>query len=167
MWAIGGSTLNWSTIFFCHAILRFILSSWFAGLLKTNTIMFGESGGRGLFPMFSLMNHSCRLESSTYIHSMLKCTVHTFFFFKILSINLLNHVVSGPTLSTHSTPRKSKILQKLHLSFICNLIQNEYGLVRCLGIYIQQWFFMCIIFYWSVSLTNVLGHLLPFISHGM
>ena len=124
MWAIGGSTLNWSTIFFCHAILRFILSSWFAGLLKTNTIMFGESGGRGLFPMFSLMNHSCRLEASTYKHSMLKCTVHFFLKKKILSINLLNHVVSGPTLSTHSTPRKSKILQKLHLSFICNLIQN-------------------------------------------
>ena len=77
---VGNRWVNFELVdyFFCHAILRFILRSWFAGLLKTNTIMFGESGGRGLFPMFSLMNHSCRLEASTYKHSMLKCTVHTF-----------------------------------------------------------------------------------------
>jgi len=32
---------------------------WAIGLLKTNTIMYGNEGGRALFPMFSLMNHNC------------------------------------------------------------------------------------------------------------
>jgi len=32
---------------------------WAVGLLKTNSIMFGETNGRALFPMFSLINHSC------------------------------------------------------------------------------------------------------------
>jgi len=32
---------------------------WAVGILKTNSIMFGETNGRALFPMFSLINHSC------------------------------------------------------------------------------------------------------------
>ena len=36
---------------------------WAIGILKTNTIMFGETGGRALFPMFSLINHSCRANA--------------------------------------------------------------------------------------------------------
>jgi hypothetical protein len=29
------------------------------GILQTNCILFGESSGRALFPLFSLMNHNC------------------------------------------------------------------------------------------------------------
>jgi len=45
---------------------------WAIGLLKTNTIMFGESGGRGLFPMFSLMNHSCRSNAKHTLYTQKK-----------------------------------------------------------------------------------------------
>jgi len=36
---------------------------WAIGILKTNSIMFGETNGRALFPMFSLINHSCRANA--------------------------------------------------------------------------------------------------------
>ena len=32
---------------------------WAIGVLKTNSILFGEEKARALFPMFSLINHSC------------------------------------------------------------------------------------------------------------
>jgi len=45
---------------------------WAIGLLKTNTIMFGEAGGRGLFPMFSLMNHSCSSNAKHTLYTQKK-----------------------------------------------------------------------------------------------
>jgi len=43
---------------------------WAVGLLKTNTIMFGDIGSRALFPMFSLINHSCisNAKHTIYTH---------------------------------------------------------------------------------------------------
>ena len=82
----------------------------FAGLLKTNTIMFGEAGGRGLFPMFSLMNHSCRSDmSSSHIDFYLgsSSTQHDMTILK-------NNFPSVPMRSIRSTRRKSKIFVKIY-----------------------------------------------------
>jgi len=45
---------------------------WAIGLLKTNTIMFGETGARALFPMFSLMNHSCSSNAKHTLYTQKK-----------------------------------------------------------------------------------------------
>jgi len=42
---------------------------WAICLLKTNTIMFGEPGDRALFPMFSLINHSCYSNAKHTIYT--------------------------------------------------------------------------------------------------
>jgi len=41
---------------------------WAVGVLKTNSITFGETGGRALFPMFSLINHSCSANTKHTIY---------------------------------------------------------------------------------------------------
>jgi len=38
------------------------------GVLKTNSIMFGEENARALFPMFSLLNHSCTANAKHTIY---------------------------------------------------------------------------------------------------
>jgi len=41
---------------------------WAIGVLKTNTILFGEEHSRALFPMFSLINHSCSANAKHTIY---------------------------------------------------------------------------------------------------
>ena len=43
-------------------------SSLGVGVLKTNSIMFGDENGRALFPMFSLLNHSCTANAKHTIY---------------------------------------------------------------------------------------------------
>ena len=41
---------------------------WAIGVLKTNSILFGEEKARALFPMFSLINHSCSANAKHTIY---------------------------------------------------------------------------------------------------
>ena len=41
---------------------------WAIGVLKTNSIMFGDEKARALFPMFSLINHSCSANAKHTIY---------------------------------------------------------------------------------------------------
>ena len=41
---------------------------WAIGLLKTNSILFGDEKARALFPMFSLINHSCSANAKHTIY---------------------------------------------------------------------------------------------------
>ena len=41
---------------------------WAIGVLKTNSIMFGDEKARALFPMFSLINHSCAANAKHTIY---------------------------------------------------------------------------------------------------
>ena len=83
------------------------------GLLKTNTIMFGEAGGRGLFPMFSLMNHSCRFKIF-FFHTIFLCQIifnltwDARCLISLIKNDSFIHFPSVQMRSTRSTRRKSK-----------------------------------------------------------
>ena len=123
MWAIGGSTLNWSTIFFLPRDFKIYSEELICRAFEDEHNNVWRIRRQRTFSNVQPYEPFLQV-GSIQIQTFNAEVYNTHLFLKILSINLLNHVVSGPMLSTHSTPRKSKILQKLHLSYMCNLIQN-------------------------------------------
>ena len=89
---------------------------WAIGLLKTNSIMFGDEKSRALFPIFSLINHSCvaNAKHTIYIKN------------RRISVQAQTDIKQGEEIVINYTtfimgtaPRRGKLLRNWYFSCSC------------------------------------------------
>ena len=89
---------------------------WAIGLLKTNSIMFGDEKSRALFPIFSLINHSCvaNAKHTIYIKN------------RRISVQAQTDIKQGEEIVINYTtfimgtaPRRRKLLRNWYFSCSC------------------------------------------------
>ena len=89
---------------------------WAIGVLKTNSIMFGDEKSRALFPVFSLMNHSCvaNAKHTIYIKN------------RRISVQAQTDIKQGEEIVINYTtfimgtaPRRRKLLRNWYFSCGC------------------------------------------------